>query len=359
MSKTGKRTLTYVVIVAVIILLAIPKLKGLWSKDENIKNQSKAADKTLNVDAVVIAHDTLNHELNISGNILPDEQVDVKPEITGRITQIAFDEGKKVHKGQLLVKLNSADLLAQLSKLESDRQTAADKLGRDKKLLTKEAISKEEYENDANNVAGIEANIKNLEAQIAKTSIYAPFDGTIGLRSVSVGSYVSPTMKIATITRINPVKLDFYIPGQYAYKMRPGVNVKFGVEGETDTTFTANVYAIEPHIDVSSRSLEVRAIYPNKKNELYPGAFAHITLPLDKNDRAILIPNNALIPNANGAMVYLYKNGEAQPQQVKTGLRTDLDIQILDGLEADDTVLVSGIIQLKPGAKVDVNILKQ
>jgi membrane fusion protein (multidrug efflux system) len=358
MNKTGKRTITYLVIILVIILLAIPKLKGLWSKDKDKQADAKPAAQTQVVDAMVITQDTLNHVLNLSGTVLPDEQVDIKPEVAGRIIKINFEEGSRVRKGQLLIKLNNADLLAQLSKLESDKQTAADKLDRDKQLIAKEAISKEDYENDANNLAGINANIKNLQAQLAKMEIYAPFDGTIGLRLVSEGSYISPTptMKIATLTRINPVKVDFFVPGQYAYKIQNGQDVHFKVQGAQDSAYTAKVYAVEPHIDVTSRSLEVRAIYPNKHNELYPGAFAQIDLPLDKTDEAILVPNNALVPNAKGAMVYLYKSGQAQPQQVSVGMRTESDIQLLDGVKPGDTVIVSGIIQMKPGVKVSVNI---
>jgi membrane fusion protein (multidrug efflux system) len=360
MNKTGKRAITWLIILGLIFLLALPKLKTIWAKDDSkAANKAATTSKTLEVDALVISRDTLQHEISLAGNVLPDEQVEIRPEVPGRIVSINFKEGTKVRKGQLLVKLNNADLLAQLSKLEADKQTASLKVNRSKQLLAKDAISKEEYEADVNALTGFSANIRNLQAQIAKTSIYAPFDGTIGLRGISEGSFVGTDDIIATLSRINPVKIDFTVPEKYAYKMKPGVTIHFVSEGGGDTTYSADIYAVEPHIDQTTRSLQVRALFKNAHNEIFPGSFARVILPVDKNGRALLIPSDALIPNATGAMVYLYKSGKAKPQQVSTGLRTETEIQIMDGLQPGDTVITSGIIQLKPGSDVQVNVKKE
>lgn len=360
MNKTTKKSIGFLVIILVVVLLALPKLKTIWADSPKKENTSgnKNTNSGVPVSGLIVRVDTVASNLSIAGEVLPDEQVELRPETSGRVTAINFKEGSAVKKGQLLVKINDAELQAQLSKLISDKKTAKARFERSEKLLSKEAISREEYEAIENEVYSIDANIKNLKAQIAKASIYAPFDGTIGLRYISEGSYVTPQTKISDITRISPVKIQFAIPERYSDKIKKGMQISFFTQSSL-TPYHATVYATEPHIDAISRSLQMRALYPNKKNEILPGTYVQVKLSLQEDRNVILIPTEALVPTANKNFVYLNKNGKAQPQDVITGIRTDSEVQILGGLNSGDSVITTGIIQLHPGTPINFSIRQQ
>lgn len=357
MSKTAKNLLITIAIIGIVVLLAWPKMKVLWQDEAKAAGGGPGGKKggPIPVSGVIIKNDTLNKSISVAGNVLADESVDLKSEVSGRIIKINFKEGSKVQKGQLLVKINDADLQAELKKLLSQKNVIVEREKRQKQLLEKEAVSREEYEAAAYEVSAINANIELLHAQIAKTSIVAPFDGTIGLKDISEGSYVSPADRIASLVKINPVKIDFSVPERYANAVKLGSEVTFNLQGGTDD-YKAKVYAVEPRIEFNTRGLQVRALYPNSKNELYPGSFVQIKLALEKIDDAQLIPSEALIPDAKGPMVYLYKAGKAAPQPIEAGIRTDDQVQVKSGLNPGDTLITSGIINLKPGAPVNLEI---
>jgi membrane fusion protein, multidrug efflux system len=193
------------------------------------------------------------------------------------------------------------------------------------------------------------ADVEFLRAQIAKTEIRSPYNGIIGLKNVSNGSFLSPTVKIATIQEVEPVKIDFSIPERYMNIVKVGDPLKFTVQGSKDT-FDAKIYAIEPKIDLATRSVMVRAISPNKDDKVLPGAFAQVELILKQIENAIMIPTQSVIPVLKGQQVYIAKNGKAAVVPVETGVRNDTAIQITKGLTAGDTVITTGIMMLKPGA---------
>jgi membrane fusion protein (multidrug efflux system) len=174
------------------------------------------------------------------------------------------------------------------------------------------------------------------------------------LRLLSEGSYATPSTKIVRLVKTSPLKIEFAIPERYASEVRPGYPIEFRIDGN-DNVFKASVYAIDPKIDISTRTIVVRALYPNLKNELRPGRFASISMQLAQIDNTIAIPTEALIPEMDGEKVFLYNGGKASSRKVITGLRTESLIQIREGLEFGDTLLTSGILQLREGLPVQLD----
>jgi membrane fusion protein (multidrug efflux system) len=310
-----------------------------------------------NVTAVVLHPEKLSNEVYASGTIMANEEVKLQPELSGKIVQLNFQEGSKVSKGQLLVKINDADLQANYKKLQLQYKLAEEKLNRQKQLLAINGISQEEFDVLQNQYDVVKADMDYATAQIAKTEIRAPFDGMIGLKSVSEGAYVTPATVIAGIQQVNPLKIDFFVAEQYSAAVKKGAELHFTVEGNNEK-LSGQVYAVEPKIDMSTRSLQVRAVCPNAKGTILPGAFARVQLQLGGVDSALMLPTEAVIPDLKGKKVFVIRNGQAEPQKVVTGLRTDEKIQVVEGLKAGDTVVARGIMQLKPGTPVKIKELK-
>jgi membrane fusion protein (multidrug efflux system) len=295
---------------------------------------------------------SFENKLQIAGSVISNEEVELRMETSGKITAINFKEGGRVAKGDLLVKVNDADLQAQLQKVEIRKKLAEDKEYRQRTLLAKKGISQESYDVALNDLNSAKADIENLKALIAKTEIRAPFNGTIGLRYVSEGSYVSSSTKIANLQNINPAKIDFSVPQRYAGTISIG-NI-ISVKSPSGKIYQAKIYAIEPKIDPATRALQVRAVCPNDRGELIPGSYVGITLKLNDVREAITIPTQALSLDISGERVFIYKNGIALPKNVESGIRTEDEVQIIKGINPGDTVITTGVMQLRPRAKVRI-----
>jgi membrane fusion protein (multidrug efflux system) len=309
----------------------------------------------MSVSGIVTTLQPLDNIVNSSGTILASESVDLAAEASGTIQSISFKEGAHVKKNDLLVKINDEDLRAQLKKTELQIQLATDQADRQKRLFETNNSSKEQYDVAVNTLATLKADLENLVASIRKREIRAPFEGIIGLRYVSEGSYISPTTRIASIQKINPPKIDFSIPEKYAGKVRVGDVVKLHSD-ETNLDFTGKVYAVEPEIEPSMRTVQLRALCDNKAGKIYPGGYVHVELRLKEPGGALMIPTQAIIPVLKGQTVLVRKNGVVVSVPVKTGIRTPSEVQITNGLSAGDTVLTTGILQLRPGMPVTVTI---
>jgi membrane fusion protein (multidrug efflux system) len=305
---------------------------------------------------IMIAKDTIViNSIDVTGTIDANEKVNLTSETAGNITGIYFKEGTRVQKGQLLLKVYNQDLVASLKQNEYQVALAKQNEYRNNILLQKEAISKQEYDTSLTSLNTLKAQGDVVKAQIYKTEIRAPFSGTIGLRNVSPGGYLVPGATIASLVNIDPAKITFSVPERYLALINIGSKIKFGVESSREK-FTAKVYAIEPNIDLASRTITVRAEAPNPKGLLTAGGFAKINLTLDQMPKTIMIPTQCVIPDLKSSIVYVYHNGQALAKPVQTDLRTDTKIQIIKGIEAGDSVIVSGIIQMRP--KVPLKIVK-
>jgi membrane fusion protein (multidrug efflux system) len=335
-------------------------LLGLvFNKWNSSRSESPAAaanlpsDNRLAVKAQIIMPETLTNRIVTTGTVIASEEVELHSEISARLIKIYFKEGSRVAKGDLLLKLNDADLQAQLLKAEAQKKLAESNETRQRPQYEKQLLSQQDYDATLRDVASAKADVGLLRAQIDKTEIRAPFDGVIGLKYVSEGSYITPTTKIATIQSIATVKIDFSIPEKYAGQVEKDSPIAFRIQG-IEKPFEARVFAVEPKIDLTTRTLQLRALCTNTEGKIYPGSFANVEFALKQIDRAIMIPTESLVPELKGQKVFLYKNGQAQSRPVKTGIRTDTEIQITDGLQTNDTLIVSGIIQLRQGMAIKI-----
>lgn len=314
-----------------------------------------AGPSLVTVEGVVVHPRPLENVVRSSGTVLASEAVDLVAEVTGRVEKIYFKEGAHVTKGDLLVKINDDDLQAQLKKTELQIQLASEQEKRQRQLFEINGISQEQYDIAVNQVNTLKADRDNLVAMIRKREVRAPFDGRIGLRYVSEGSYVSPATRIASMQNIDLLKVDFSIPEKYAGQVVVGDVVQLKSE-ETKQQFTGHLYAIEPKIDPTTRTLQLRAMVENKNENILPGSYVQIELKLKKIPDALLVPTQAIIPLLRGQTLFVRKNGVAVSVPVKTGIRTASFVQITEGISAGDTVLTTGLMQLRTGMKVNVKV---
>ena len=313
----------------------------------------KGGKKVLEVSARVISPQLLTDEIPIIGRLVPDEEVQLSFETSGKITEIHFEEGSHVKKGTLLAKVNDSQLQAQLARLEAQVPLAQERVYRQSTLLQRDAVSKEALEIVKTELATLNADIEKTKAQIEQTELRAPFDGVIGLRQVSVGAYASPSTVIAKLTSVTPIKIEFSVPERYAGEVKKGTGLEFTVDGKLDA-FKAQVYATEASLDAETHTLLVRALYPNEKRELLSGQYAGIRLKQKEIEDAIAIPSEAIVPEMGKSKVFVYRGGKAEPVDVVTGIRTDSEIQIVNGLKIGDTILTSGTLQLRKGSPVKI-----
>jgi membrane fusion protein, multidrug efflux system len=310
------------------------------------------------VNGVVITSQPITEKIYASGTLLANDEVEIRNEIPGRVTALPFREGSHVKKGELLLTLYDEDLKAQLRKLQLQKEIADKSVKRQEDLLTVNGISQQEFEVSQNELSSIQADIDLLKSQLSKTRILAPFDGIIGLRTVSAGAYIPINTRIATIQSINPLKMEFALPERYRAMIKDTTTIHFTTES-SEGIFNGKIYAFEPKIDLQTRSVLVRAMCPNREFKLFPGAFAHIEIPLKKIDDAILIPTQALVPELKGQKVYVSRNGVAEKVSVETGMRSDSAVQITSGLQVGDTVLITGIMQVRPGSPLLMKVKSQ
>lgn len=309
-------------------------------------------NRPTNVTGFIVASQALKEEVVASGSLLAAEQIDIYPEVSGRITQLNIREGQPVSKGTLLVKLYDADLRAQLQRLYVQRENAQRTEERNKQLLQRGGISQQEYDIVVTNLKSANADIELVNANLRRTEIRAPFSGVIGLRNVSPGAYVSPQTLIARLQQTSSLKLDFSIPEKYGPSIQNGSSVSFTIDGIRQA-FQGTVYASEPSVDEETRNLRVRARVSNNNARLRPGTFAKVTLAI-QNERGLVVPTQAVIPQTRGKQVVVIRDGKAVFQDVTTGIRTASAIQILSGVQQGDTVATTGLLFLKPDGPVKV-----
>lgn len=329
------------------------------NKSEKEEQKGKGPqNKVTTVSGIVVQPQTFDNNLSLSGSIEANEQVEIRSEVSGIVEGIYFEEGKNVTKGQVLLKVNDIELKAQLQQVITREKLASENERRAKLLLQKEAISQEEYDIASADFKTAQAQSQLIRAQIGKTSVRAPFSGKIGLRSISPGTYITPEILVAKLVNIGKLKITFSIPEKYAAQIKTGSELSFKVAGSQEK-YTAKVYALEPEIAVTTRTLQIRAIAENKDGKLLPGTFANVELPLSSINDAIIIPSEAIIPIQNGKKVFITENGKAKEIVVQTETRTAKDVLVLSGLKAGDTVLTSGVMALKKDTPVKVRVAQK
>lgn len=352
--------LKHIILIVIILLfggLIANRISKNASQDDKGKDKGDKKPPT-HVNAIVVKSQVFNDDLSLSGSIDANEQVEIHSEVSGIVEGIYFQEGSSVSKGQVLLKVNDVELRAQLGQAKTKETLASENERRAKLLLQKEAISQEEYDIASADYRSAKAQTQLIAAQIAKTSVKAPFSGKIGLRNISPGTYLTPTVLVANLVNTSKLKITFSIPEKYATQVKMNTSLKFTVSGSNEN-YTAKIYALEPGIETNTRTLQVRAITENSTGKLLPGTFANITLPLATINDAIIVPSEAIVPIQGGKKVYISNNGQAKEVKVETATRTDSSILVLSGLNVGDTLITSGVMSLKNEAPVKVVVSGQ
>lgn len=347
---------TILITLFVLIIIGLIGYRITTNAATSGKNTNKADKKPPTmVDAIVLSEKDFANVISLSGSIEANENVEIRSEVSGIVEQIYFTEGTNVNKGQVLLKVNDIELRAQLSQATTKQNLASENERRAKLLLQKEAISQEEYDIASAEFRSLKAQSQLIQAQIAKTSIRAPFSGRIGLRNISPGTYVTPSTLITKLVSSNQVKISFSIPEKYATGVENNTTVNITMPNSSES-FSAKIYAIDPEIEIATRTLKVRAIADNPANKLIAGTFATVELPLKNIKNAILVPTEAVIPIQNGKVVYIATNGKAKEMKIETLTRTAKDVVVTSGIKAGDTLVVSGVMAIKNDSDIQIKI---
>lgn len=337
--------ISIIVIIAIIIFIIVKKLNN-----ENGSNANR--NRELSIKVFVVDTLTMWETITRNGILIAEEETDLAFETSGKIIELNIKEGQRVSKGYLIARLNDEVLQAQLAGYEAKLPLAEKKLQRQRILVDQDAASVESLEELETELNSLKASIQLVKAQIKQTYLYAPFDGVIGLRNVSIGSFVSTSTSIAKMTQNSPLKIEFSIPNKYLSAIQNAKEISF-TTANVQTPQMATIYAYDSKVD-DINTLTVRAIYPNKDNLFMPGEFASVVIELNKQDGSLAVPNEAMTATTEGNTVFQYKNGKIHTQVVKTGIRTDSLLQITEGLKVGDTIALSGLLQLQDGMKVNV-----
>jgi membrane fusion protein (multidrug efflux system) len=371
-----KKVVWAAVIIAILVGLAYPKYADIWfpksspavtsgsgSKDKSPdksagptaapKGQGSAkAPAPLRVSTYKVAPRDFAETISATGTVLADEGVELQAETNGKITRINFVEGAPVKKGDLLVKLNDSDLRANLDRYSYSKKLAEVRFRRYEKLFAQKVISQDDYDNALSEMNVQQSFIDLYKAQIEKTEIRAPFDGVVGLRYVSLGTLVTASTRIATLQRLDNLKIDFAVPEKYSGRIKAGRDIRFTVAGGL-RQYDARIYAIDPKIDSNTRTLLARAISYNNDGTLLPGAFTSVSIELEQLTGALLIPAEAVIAGLDEKNVFVIEQGVAVRRSVETGSRTATEVHIVSGLQAGDQVITSGLQQMRANQPVE------
>ena len=334
------------------ILLFVASCKHKTNQSSASQASKKQGPAT--VQGYIVKTGAVSEPLELPGSLLPMEETELHSEVSGRVVGLYIKEGTSINSGALMVKLFDGDLQAQLKKLQVQLQIAEKTEERSNELLKLNGISQQDYDLTFLQVSNIKADIELMKTNIAKTEIRAPYNGKIGFRNISMGAYVTPATIITTIRQVAQLKLQFSVPEKYSSKISNGQLIPFSIEGNKQK-FLAKVYATESTVSVTTRGLNVRCHVQQNNAALVAGSFARVDMDFAKNNNAILIPSQAILPQARGKKVVLYKDGIAIFADVLTGVRDSANVEILSGLNVGDTIIISGLLGIRPEAKIKLS----
>ena len=365
MNRNTKIILFSVILILIAGIAFFPQIKKRFQSSDSDKAASISAPAPqsgrgmpLNVNVQIANPISLEEWIESSNaRLIPDEEVDLSFETSGKITDIFFKEGSFVKKGELLAKINDKPLQAELKKLQAQIPLAQDRVFRQKSLLEKDAVSQEAFEQVNTDLEKLYADIELMEARIAQTELRAPFDGMAGLRNVSEGAYASPTVVLTNLTRISPLKIEFSVAEKESFLLHPGLPITFTIRSEQGNAevYNAQIYAIESKLDLNTMSLKVRALFPNTNGRLKPGLSAIVEIHAGRIDNALTVPNEAIVKEMGRDIAYLYSDGKAKQIELILGRRMADKTQALEGIQVGDTLITTGVMQLRNGAAVNIN----
>jgi len=335
----------------ILLIFSISVFVVSCGKKDNAEKKQKMINS---VDVYIVQSGDLKNDIFVTGNLLADEQVDIKAQEAGNIVSINFQEGKPVVKGQLLVKIDDRDWKAQLQAANVNLETLNKDLTRKKELLKINGVSVQDVENAENNIANVKSQIEQLKVKIDYSEIRAPFSGVVGLRNFSPGAYLSVGQTITTLVKSNPIKIDFQVPSNYAHSLKVGQTIQMVTRSNKDT-INAKIYAYDPLISETSRTIKVRAVANNPNNKYLPGDFADVLLTLADIKDAILIPSEAVVPQVDKQTIFIVKNGKSVSVPVQIGIRTNRMVEVISGANVGDTLIMTGLVTMRSGIPLKIN----
>lgn len=315
---------------------------------------AKGAAKGVPVKVGTVRTGTISEEVSAVGSLLANESVMIRPERDGRITTIHFTEGQLVRKGEKLVSLDTGEIEAQFAAVSSELTLNRSRMKRAEDLHEKKFISAQALDDAREALNQSVARQAEVQARLDKSTVSAPFEGVAGLRQVSPGAYVKAGQDIARLEGIGTLKLDFRLPELYLGRIKTKQDVLVRVDAFAGETFRGEIYAIEPAVDEQTRSVLLRARVPNPGVRLKPGMFARVVLVLETRENALLVPEQALVPQGKDRFVYRLADGKAAFTKIEMGLRRPGEVEIRGGLNAGDTIIVDGQLRLRDGVPVTV-----
>ena len=346
------------IIFSTLLLLALVSCADSEPPPSTVANPTSNSQRAraVSVTGYLVAPKPMEKSIQATGNLIAYESVAIRSERSGKLVNLNVRESGYIKKGTLLAQIDDEELKAQNDRLDINLELAEKEWERGKELLGIQGISEEELDRLENRVKEINAEKAILNIQIEKSKVFAPFSGILGLKQISQGAYVTPNDILIELQQIDPIKLEFEIPEKYLSDVKQGQPLKFTVVG-ADQAFNAVVYAIGTEISPTTRTFKVRATSKNGARLLKPGQFAKIELVTEVKEDAVLIPTDAVIPVLDGKQVYLVKNGKATATPIITGERRASEVEIMQGIQIGDTLLVSGLLNLTDGVPVKVNEL--
>ena len=312
------------------------------------------APASIVVEASRVSQVSLPQALTAVGSLRSDETVILRPEIAGRVMQILFREGERVSKGDALVRLEASVQQADVDRAKANFTLSKSKHERSIDLRNKGFISSQALDEAENTLKVAQADAELMAARLSKTTLHAPFSGTIGLRQVSVGDYVKEGQDLVNLESLDPLKVDFRVPELALSQVKDGQTLQITLDALPDKAYDGRVFAINPLIDANGRSIVIRAQVPNRDGKLRPGMFARVRLFISGSKDTIVVPEEALFPVGDDKFVYKVVDGKAARQKIEIGQRRDGKVEVVNGLGVDDVVVTAGVIKLRDGALVTV-----
>ncbi|MEO5562316.1 MAG: efflux RND transporter periplasmic adaptor subunit [Chitinophagaceae bacterium] len=336
------------------IIFAAVLIGGCKGKSDPVK--PPPAPPTV-VDVIVAHSQPVDNTIEANGTVIANESVELRPEVSGRLIYLNVPEGKHVAQGTVLARINSADLVAQVRKSKVQLDLALITEQRLKTLLDAGGVNQSDYDAVVNQVNAYRADMAYTQTLIDKTVIRAPFSGVVGLRQISPGAYVSPSTVIATIQHLSKSKIDFTLPEQYSNLIKIGNKIDVEVDAASGIHEKATIIAMEPQAVRQTRNVVVRAMLDRTTPN--PGAFVKVYVGTSAiQQQAIMVPTNTIIPDDKNSQVILVKEGRASFVNVQTGLRSASNVEITKGVNAGDTIVVTGVLFARPKALLRIRSVK-
>jgi len=337
-------------------LMLVVVFASCKSKSKQGDNKSKPNQPVI-VDVLIAEKESINDIIEANGTVIPNEYVELRPEVSGRLIYLNLPEGKMISKGTVIARVNDADLLAQMARSRVQMDLAQKTVDRFKQLLDVNGLNQADYDVALNQVNTLKADVVYTQTLVDKTVVKAPFSGVAGLRQVSPGAYVTPATIISSLQQVDEVKVDFTLPEMYSNVIKTGSLVDVEVDAVTKERGRAIILATEPGANTNTRNLQVRALLKGAKAN--PGAFVKVYIDAGKNRSSIKVPANCIIPDDRNNQVILVKGGKASFVNIQTGVREANIVEVTKGIEVGDTIVVTGVLFARPNAPLNIREVKK